>query len=83
MQKYCSTMKRDLEIFLFRSISNSVSSAVVGIYSGMFFEPVVWHIFLNHPIRLQVAAELFRFVIFIQLALIRTVNIDLVFKFEV
>jgi len=44
------------------------NKAVIGINAGMFFEPIMRRIFLNHPVRVQIPVEFERLAVFIQFA---------------
>lgn len=54
---------------------------VIGIHGGVFFESVMRSVFLNHPIRIQVAVELKRLAVFVQLAFRVIVFVSRLFDF--
>ena len=59
------------------------NKAVIGINAGMFFESIMGRIFLNHPVRVQIAVEFKRLAVFIKFAFRRIMLISGFFDFVI
>ena len=59
-----------------RGHGSGQNKAVIGVNRGMFFEPIMRRIFLNNPVRVQIAMEFKRFAVFIKFAFRRIMLIS-------
>jgi hypothetical protein len=64
-----------------RSDGGGQDKAVVGVHGSVLLKAVMRHLFLNHPIRFEITAVLFRLTVFIKTASIRIVNLPELLQF--